>query len=575
MKGRADWRGVAVVTSALGLCAALLWYFHNRFWWPVDDGVYAYVAQRINAGDVMHRDLVDLHAGYVNLLHALAFRIFGEDLLSLRYPLAGLTLIQAALAAALLWPKGPWQAAAAALVVTAFSFIQFLNPSANWYALFLFFVTVWVLTRVDTARAPGAILIGFLIGLCFLFRQLSGVFLAMGVLTWLLVRPSAGEERGILARVVLAVMALGLGGYLWSKGSLVGFLLIGLWPLAFLIVSMRSVRRPDAVVAVLLVRLSIGACLAAAPLVIYHLIEGSLGIWLNDIVFAAFLIHGQDFIAQASFLILIIGGLLGLTNWTEPSVLLNGVLWLGLTFAPLLLGVLVLKAGEARNATAILSYPLPLMACFFALVALHYQIPIYLFFAIAPVLIALLFAGRTVSSRLVPSILVFSAVIAVVYQAGQPVSRGLDGIVRGHRVALDASDGLPRARVRMERADQDVYRRLIDRIESTALPSEALFALPMDPELNFLTKRPAPVPYYGTPLGLRQAADVDETMARLEKAAPMFVVVRRDDKYLTPFSRDLLARIRRQDPVPEPYGPFDLYRLPAQPAVGAVPTARE
>lgn len=563
------------MTAALAFCAALIWYFHNRFWWPVDDGVYAYVAQRVNAGDVLHRDLIDLHAGYVNLLHALAFRIFGEDLLSLRYPLAVLTLVQAGIAAALLWSRGPWRAAVAALVVTAFSFIQFLNPSANWYALFLFFLTVWVVTRVDTARAFGAILVGFLIGLCFLFRQLTGVFLAMGVLTWLMVRPSNEDGCGILAPVVLAVMAVGLGGYLWSKGSLVGFVLIGLWPFAFLLVSMRSVRRSDTAVAMLLVRLAIGAFLAAAPLVGYHLIEGSLGVWLNDIVFAAFSIHGQDFIAQASFLFVIIGGLLGLTKWAEPTVFLNGVLWLGLALAPIALGVLLLRAGAAKHAAGFLSHPLPVMAAFFALVALHYQIPIYLFFSIAPVLTALLIMGRNRAAPLVPSALVIAAVIVVAYQAGQPLSRGLDGIVRGTRVALDAADGLPRARVRMERVDQEVYQRLIARIESTARPDEALFALPMDPELNFLTKRPAPVSYYGTPLGLRNESDVNDTMARLEKAAPLFVVVRRDDKYLTPLSRDLLARIRRQDPVPEPYGPFDLYQLPAQPIAGAGPAAHE
>jgi hypothetical protein len=47
----------------LTLVAALLWQFHDRFWWPVDEGVYGYVAQRLLAGDVIHRDLIDLHGG--------------------------------------------------------------------------------------------------------------------------------------------------------------------------------------------------------------------------------------------------------------------------------------------------------------------------------------------------------------------------------------------------------------------------------------------------------------------------------------------------------------------------------
>lgn len=575
MNGRADWRDMAVLTAALGLCAALLWYFHNWFWWPVDDGVYAYVAQRINAGDVMHRDLIDLHAGYVNLLHALAFRIFGEDLLSLRYPLAGLTLIQAGLAAALFWPRGPWQAASAALVVTAFSFIQFLNPSANWYALFLFFVTVWVLTRVDTTRASGALLVGFLIGMCFLFRQLTGVFLAMGVLTWLLLRPQpAHDGHGILARLLLAVMAVGLAGYLWSKGSIAGFVLFGLWPLVVLLAGCATIRLRDSDVALLLIRLFAGACLAAAPLVTYHIVEGSLGVWLHDILFTALLIHQQDFISRISFFLLALGGAIGLTQWREPAVALNGVLWLTLVAAPATLGAFLLRGVLQRN-EALLSHPLPITAGFFAMVAVHYQIPIYLLFAISPVLAALLMICGSPRPRLTASMLLALAAIAVVYQAGEPLSRNLDGIIRGDHIELAAEDGLPRARIKMERVDQEVYQQLLGLIAAAARPDEALFAFPMEPELNFLANRPAPVPYYSTAMGLLQESDVTDTMARLERAAPIFVVVRRDDKYLTSLSQDLLAQIRLRDSAPEPYGPFDLYRLPARPSADAAPTARE
>lgn len=562
---RRNWCRVTALSFALGICAGFIWYFHDRFWWPVDEGIYAYVAQRLNAGDVLHRDLVDLHAGYVNWLNALAFRVFGEDLLSMRYPLAGLTLIQACLAALLLLPKGIWPAVTAALVATAFSFIQFLNPSANWYALFLLFATVWVLTRVDTTRAADTILVGFLIGLCFLFRQLSGVFLAMGALTWMLVRSDPlGEGRSLLARGIVIVMALGLSAYLWSKGSFIGLLMFGAWPLAVLLLTLRDLRVDDAVVAKLVARLTAGACLAAMPLVIHHLVEGSLIAWLDDILFTALLIHEQEFIKRASFINLVVGGLLGLTAWREPVAFLNGLFWLSLCAAPALLGGLLLRDAVRRDGTRF-SHPLPIMALFFALVALHYQIPIYLFFAIAPVLLALLMSsGNGWRFQPVGIALLALSAIGVLYQAGQPLSRGLAGIVRGERIALEASDGLPRASLKMERSDQSIYRALIDRIEAVAEPHEGLFSLPMDPELNFLTKRPAPVRYFATPLGLRQNEDVADTMARLLNAAPIFVVHRRDDKYMTPLSQDLLERIRRLDPIPEPFGPFDLYRLPAQ-----------
>lgn len=152
--------------------------------------------------------------------------------------------------------------------------------------------------------------------------------------------------------------------------------------------------------------------------------------------------------------------------------------------------------------------------------------------------------------------------VAIYYQAGQPLSRGLPGIIQGQRVALDAAEGLPRAGIAMERSDQRVFAALLARIEAGARPDEPLFTLPMDPELNFITGRPAPVRYYGTPLGLRSDADVTETLTLLMRAAPLFVVHRRNDKYLTPLSNDLLREIRRLASPPEAFGPFDLYRLP-------------
>jgi hypothetical protein len=555
-------RTAAIVGPALALCAAILWHFHNRFWWPVDEGVYAYVAQRLLAGDVLHRDLVDLHGGYVNLLHALALRVFGEDLLSLRYPLAVLTLAQSLLAALLLRPRGVWQAAVAALVATGVSFIQFLNPSANWYALFVVFLTVWMLTRIDPARLTDVMVIGFLLGLCFLIRQLSGVFVAMGVLTWLLVNAEAGARKPYLARALLAVMMLGLTGYLLSKGSIVALLIFGLWPLALLLHALRRVRADDKTVARLVLGLAAGALLAFAPLALYHGIEGSLAAWLDDILFVALLIHGQEFIGRSSFGLLLIGGLQGLTAWRDPAAVLNGILWLALLAATPLLGWIVLR-DALRGGRAALAHPLPILSLFFALVAAHYQIPIYLWFAISPVLVALLWCGGERHARLSGVAALLLSAIAVYFQAGQPVSRGLAGIVKGERVVLDAPEGMARARLHMERADQRVYGALLNRIAAEARPGEALFALPMDPELNFLAGRPAPVRYYGTPLGLRSESDVADTLRRLAEASPLFVVHRREDKYLTPLSEKLLAEIRRRDPVPEIFGPFELYRLPA------------
>src|SRR5262245_60621738 len=69
--------------SALAFVTLIVAYFHNRFWWPPDDGASAYVASRLLAGDVLNVDIRDVHPGYVHFIHAAALKIFGEDIVSL------------------------------------------------------------------------------------------------------------------------------------------------------------------------------------------------------------------------------------------------------------------------------------------------------------------------------------------------------------------------------------------------------------------------------------------------------------------------------------------------------------
>src|SRR4029453_14699153 len=67
----------ALFAASCALNGALLWFFHRRFWYAPDEGNYAHVAQRLLAGEVLHRDVQDVHPGYINLLNGAAFRLFG------------------------------------------------------------------------------------------------------------------------------------------------------------------------------------------------------------------------------------------------------------------------------------------------------------------------------------------------------------------------------------------------------------------------------------------------------------------------------------------------------------------
>jgi hypothetical protein len=96
--------------AVAGFAAVVLYYFHDRFWWGPSDGAYAHVAERILAGEVLNRDVQDIHAGYINFVNALAMGIFGTKLVVLRYPLMLLTFIQTCLVFFFLLPgASPWR----------------------------------------------------------------------------------------------------------------------------------------------------------------------------------------------------------------------------------------------------------------------------------------------------------------------------------------------------------------------------------------------------------------------------------------------------------------------------------
>jgi hypothetical protein len=556
---------IIALAASLGAAALLLAYFYNRFWWPVDEGVYAYVAQRILAGDVLHRDIMDLHAGSVNFFHALVFRMFGEDLVALRYPLVVATLLQSLMAGLLVRDRGPLIGATAVFAVAGLSFIQFLNPSGNWYALFLALLTCWCLRVVDWKRGRGAILIGACLGTCFLFRQLSGVFLAMGVLTFMLVNtdPSGVRSRAVLSRTLFAIMLCGLAGYLWVKGSPTAFVLFGAGPAALLALAMIRTRADDRQVLSLTLKLALGFVAATTPLLAYHASQGSVVPWLNDTLFTALRVDALPFIGNASFLPLILEAGAGLWRVDQPGIVLNAVFWLGLMLAAPLLGFLVV-AQFVDDAKVFEDRPLPIVALFFALGASFFQIPLHIFFVIPPVLVALLWFVSARYPLRSSAVLTAVVVIGIVFQAGQPVSRGWLGVVHGTRVPLDAENGLPRAALAMERSDQTAFTEILTEIAVHARPDEPVFTIPMEPEINFLSARRSPVHYYNTAMGLQSDDDVHQSLARLLDAAPLFVVHRRQDKYLTPRSAVLLDEIRKRSPPAKTIGPFDLYRMPAE-----------
>ena len=69
------------------LAASLLyvWLLLDRGWVPHDEGMLAQSAARVLRGELPHRNFDEVYTGGLSYLNALAFQLFGERLLSMRY----------------------------------------------------------------------------------------------------------------------------------------------------------------------------------------------------------------------------------------------------------------------------------------------------------------------------------------------------------------------------------------------------------------------------------------------------------------------------------------------------------
>jgi hypothetical protein len=364
-------------------------------------------------------------------------------------------------------------------------------------------------------------------------------------------------------------MAAALLVYLYGKASLAGFVLFGAWPLLLLGAAWRKASMADGAAAGLIARIAAGSALAFAPFLAYHAIHGTLGRWIDDAVLTP--LHLTAILAPTapSYLYIPLLGIGGLVQDFSLRGLASLAFWLLLLAAPVALGALTARrALGARDAQS--WHPLPVVACFFALVSAHYEIPIYLFYSTGAVIMALLFAAGPRLRQAASLVAIALAAFGLAFQAGQPLSRLLTGIVRSETRALDSAATLPRASLAIEESDRRDYARILELVALHAPRCATVLALPMNAEINFLADRRSPLRFYSPALGLRSEADVERAARQLDAAPPALLVHHRRDKYNTPLSNALLARLTRDYTLRESVGGFDVY-LPVAPRAAPDP----
>jgi hypothetical protein len=219
--------------------------------------------------------------------------------------------------------RGLLLATVASVSVAALGVVQFLNPTAHWYSLFATVVLVgWLqFVRSHPVRTLGA---GLLIGIVALFRQLTGVWVAMAVLVALLREQSEATRARdrLVARGLILVMLAVLLGYLMSSGGpeTSGILLLATWPVAILLLELRDTGASNRTSLVIVAQLTLGAVIAGLPLFLYHLTHGSLSAWLDDTVFASINLATLPFFDGARLILLPVAGLLSIAQATDVGL---------------------------------------------------------------------------------------------------------------------------------------------------------------------------------------------------------------------------------------------------------------
>jgi hypothetical protein len=216
-----------------------------------------------------------------------AFRGFGIDLVSLRYPLILVGLVQSCVVFLLLETRGRAIATIGSLAATALGIPQFVDPNPNWYCLCLCFVLAgWLRWQPEDqpSRLIGA---GFLAGLLTLFRHLTGVWVTMALFSLALLeyspRDRASGRNTLLARALLLTMLAGLSWYLVYSPETEpgGLVLMAAWPAAILLWLLVHVQAGNRSVLSIIGRVALGAGAAAAPLALYLAVHGALTLWFR------------------------------------------------------------------------------------------------------------------------------------------------------------------------------------------------------------------------------------------------------------------------------------------------------
>jgi hypothetical protein len=453
-----------------------------------------------------------------------------------------------------------------AISSTSLGVIQYLNPTPNWYCLLLATLIAFCLTYIPSERRWRFELAGFLTGLIFLLRQITGIFVAMAVLTYFFSEKKTEGDRQttLISKSLLAVMLIGAATYLLSATEQIGLLLFGIWPIIILIQALFYSTTSNKRALEIILRMALGSFAAAIPILVYHLAHRSLWTFFDDTVLRALHVARFSYLKFQNYGEQVVYALENVLAFDSFTTVLNGVYWTILPLIASLTGLLTfLEFRRSRSLATVGS--LPIVAVFYAQVALLQQIPIYLFYSLPLSFAALLWLSRDKKRRTVlalTALTVFLTCVSIFYQAGQPVARTLGGIIRGDRIGLVPATTLPRTGLWIDPESLRIYTEVVQTIREQTEPTDAIFVLPNNPEFYFLAERRNPFRFWNSAVGVRNEQEAAGVMKVLASEPPRIVVIDPHDRNNTSYSNAMIAHVRSTYTLIKTVSNFEIYRAP-------------
>jgi len=173
-----------VLGAVLAVAAIYVGAHIGSGWVPADDGILSQSALRVMHGQLPHRDFAEIYTGGLSVIHALAFRVFGVSLLSLRICafLFFLAWIPAVYYVALRFTAAV-PAGLVTLVAVAWSFPNYPAAMPSWYNLFFAtFGAAALLRYLDVRKARWLFVAGVCGGVSILIKVIGAYYIAGALL---------------------------------------------------------------------------------------------------------------------------------------------------------------------------------------------------------------------------------------------------------------------------------------------------------------------------------------------------------------------------------------------------------